>query len=183
MQLNISNVLQALAFAAHKHRDQRRKDIEASPYINHPIAVAEILAREGGVSDINILAAAILHDTVEDTECTFEELEDEFGADVANLVREVTDDKTLPKLERKALQVEHARSASPAAKQIKIADKVSNIRDITSSPPADWPLARRTEYVDWAVQVVAGCLGVNAELDSVFAEAITGARRKLGAGA
>jgi guanosine-3',5'-bis(diphosphate) 3'-pyrophosphohydrolase len=183
MQLNISSVFHALAFAAHKHRDQRRKGVEASPYINHPIAVAEILAREGSVSDINILAAAILHDTVEDTECTFEELEAEFGIDVANLVREVTDDKTLPKLERKALQVERARSASSAAKQIKIADKVSNIRDITSSPPADWPLARRVEYLDWAAQVVAGCVGVNPALDSAFSEAITAARRKQVAGA
>jgi guanosine-3',5'-bis(diphosphate) 3'-pyrophosphohydrolase len=178
--METAQLLHALAFAAHKHRDQRRKDINASPYINHPIAVAEILAREGGVGDVAILMAAVLHDTVEDTECSFEELEAEFGAEVASMVREVTDDKKKPKQERKALQVEHARTASPAAKQIKIADKVSNIRDITTSPPAGWTVARRIEYLEWSARVVAGCLEVNPALDAVFADAIAAAHRSLG---
>src|SRR5690349_3850684 len=101
-------LLHALAFAAHKHRDQRRKDAEASPYINHPIALAEVLAGEGGVTDIEVLAAALLHDTIEDTDTTIEELREQFGARIAGVVGEVTDDKDLPKAERKRLQIEHA---------------------------------------------------------------------------
>jgi guanosine-3',5'-bis(diphosphate) 3'-pyrophosphohydrolase len=127
-----ANLLRAASFAAHKHRDQRRKDVEASPYINHPIAVATVLAIEGGVTDEPILVAALLHDTVEDTATTFEELEQEFGRDVAELVREMTDDKSLDKDVRKQLQIAHAPAASSPAKQIKIADKICNIRDIST---------------------------------------------------
>ncbi len=179
--MNAADFLHALAFAAHKHRDQYRKDVEQSPYINHPIAVAEILAHEGQVTDATLLIAAILHDTVEDTETSFAELEAQFGAAVANLVREVTDDKTLDKQQRKELQVEHARKGSPAAKQLKIADKLSNIRDIAGSrPPAGWSLERKIEYLNWAVRVVAGCRGVNPALEAAFDEGLTEARRVLG---
>jgi guanosine-3',5'-bis(diphosphate) 3'-pyrophosphohydrolase len=166
-------ILKALAFAACKHRDQRRKDLEASPYINHPIALANILCNEGGITDENVLCAALLHDTVEDTETSPEELTDVFGKTISDLVMELTDDKTLPKAERKRLQIEHAAHASSKAKLVKLADKISNLRDIASSPPAGWDLARKQEYFDWARKVVDGVRGVHAKLESVFDEAYT----------
>jgi guanosine-3',5'-bis(diphosphate) 3'-pyrophosphohydrolase len=162
--VNPAHLLKAIAFAAEKHRHQTRKDAEASPYIIHPIAVATVLAVEGDVDDEATLLAAILHDTVEDTETSFAELEKHFGLEVTELVRELTDDKSLKKDERKRLQVEHARASSPRAKQIKIADKICNVLDIAVSPPADWPLERRREYLKWSERVVAGCRGVNPKL-------------------
>ncbi len=174
-----AQLLRALSFAAEKHRDQRRKDAEASPYINHPIAVATVLAAEGEVSDGDLLLAATLHDTVEDTQTTFSEIEENFGSVVAGLVREVTDDKSLDKAQRKRLQIEHARMASPNAKQLKIADKICNVRDITVCPPARWPLQRRAEYLNWSEKVVNGCRGVNSKLDEAFDVAIANARAVL----
>jgi GTP diphosphokinase / guanosine-3',5'-bis(diphosphate) 3'-diphosphatase len=161
-------LLTASTFAARKHRDQRRKDAEASPYINHPIEVAEILARIGGVDDVVVLQAALLHDTVEDTQTSPDELEREFGSAVRKLVEEVTDDKSLPKLERKRLQIEHAPQLSPRAKLIKLADKICNVRDVMHSPPKDWDERRRVEYFDWAAKVVAGCRGTNRALERHF---------------
>jgi guanosine-3',5'-bis(diphosphate) 3'-pyrophosphohydrolase len=174
-----TRLLMAIAFAAEKHRNQRRKDAAASPYINHPIAVANTLAVEGRVTDEAILLAACLHDTVEDTETTFEEIEEIFGTEVSNLVRSVTDDKSLEKGVRKQLQIEHAATASDKAKQIKIADKLCNIRDITTCPPKDWPLQRRTEYLDWSLKVVSGCRGVNLSLEQAFDDAIKKAHEVL----
>jgi GTP diphosphokinase / guanosine-3',5'-bis(diphosphate) 3'-diphosphatase len=161
-------VFQALAFAAHKHRDQRRKDAGASPYINHPIALADILVNEGGITDHVVLCAAILHDTIEDTETTYEELVVAFGREIADVVAEVTDDKSLDKAERKLLQIEHAAHASPRAKLVKLADKTCNLRDIATTPPADWSDERRREYFEWAKKVVAGVRGANAALEAAF---------------
>lgn len=161
--------MRAAAFAARKHRDQRRKGAEASPYINHPIAVANVLASEGGVSDVATLAAALLHDTVEDTETSPKEIEREFGPLVAKIVAEVTDDKALPKAERKRLQIVHAPSLSIRAKRVKMADKVCNLRDISTSPPEDWNLQRRREYFDWAGKVARGLRGASPRLDRVLA--------------
>ena len=177
--MNAAKLLQALAFAAHKHRDQRRKDADASPYINHPIAVAAVLATDGRVTDERVLVAAVLHDTVEDTKTTFAELERRFGAAVAGIVRELTDDKSLPKQERKRLQIEKAPHGSSAAKQITIADKICNVRDLGTNPPATWPRQRQLEYLAWSERVVAGCLGVNPRLEAAFAEAIAAARATL----
>jgi guanosine-3',5'-bis(diphosphate) 3'-pyrophosphohydrolase len=177
--MNAAPLLRALSFASVKHRNQRRKDAESSPYINHPIAVASVLASEGGIEDDVLLIAGILHDTVEDTETTFEELAQKFGPAVASLVRELTDDKSLTKAERKLLQIEHARTASTGAKQLKIADKICNIRDITASPPADWPPQRRQEYLDWAAQVVHVCRGVNPQLEAVFDDACSLAKKTI----
>ena len=173
-------LLRALRFSAERHSDQRRKDPSASPYVNHPIAVAELLARVGGVTDATTLTAAILHDTVEDTETTAEELEGAFGADVRAVVAEVTDDKSLPKAERKRLQIEHAPHLSARAKRIKIADLACNVRDLASSPPADWPRERRRAYLDWAEAVVAGCRGASAALERAFDEAIARGREAEG---
>lgn len=177
----VSALLKALHFAANKHRDQRRKGVEASPYINHPIEVAELLARVGGVTDEVTLQSAILHDTIEDTKTTVEELEAEFGLEVRQVVEEVTDNKRLPKPERKRLQIEHASHLSERAKQIKLADKISNVRSVTQSPPADWSLERRSEYLDWSEQVVAGLRGCNSSLENLYDRVLEDARRALNA--
>jgi guanosine-3',5'-bis(diphosphate) 3'-pyrophosphohydrolase len=161
-------LLKALAFAAHKHRDQRRKDAEASPYINHPIALADVLVNEGGVTDYEVLCAALLHDTVEDTATTHEELVDAFGSRIARMVAEVTDDKQLPKQERKRLQIEHAPHLSGGAKLVKLADKICNLRDVAEHPPAKWDLARRREYFEWAKRVVDGLRGIHPRLEAAF---------------
>jgi (p)ppGpp synthase/HD superfamily hydrolase len=175
----IKLILDAATFAAHRHRDQRRKGDENHPYINHPLEVANMLASIGGIDDADILTAAILHDTVEDTETTPDELRARFGDHVTELVLEVTDDKSLPKDERKRLQIEHAPHLSPEAKAIKLADKISNILDVTNHPPADWPSERRRDYVQWAEDVVAGLRGVNAALEKRFDEAISQANAAL----
>lgn len=164
-------LLAALAFAAHKHRDQRRKDAVASPYINHPIALANVLANEGGVVDGRVLIAAILHDTIEDTETTEQELVREFGQEIADIVLEVTDDKALAKAERKRLQIEHAGTLSRRAKLVKLADKICNLRDLSSSPPVNWSLERKREYFDWAKAVIDGIRGVHPALEHIFDEA------------
>ena len=172
-------LLKALQFSAEKHRTQRRKDAEASPYINHPIAVANVLAETGGVTDVTTLIAAVLHDTIEDTTTSSAELEEIFGPDVRALVEEVTDDKALPKAERKRLQVAHAPGASARAKQIKIADKICNVRDVTSNPPSKWTLERRREYLPWSEAVVNGCRGCNEGLERLYDEVLREARAIL----
>lgn len=168
---DIGLILKALEFASHKHRDQRRKDAQASPYINHPIALANVLAREGGVTDPTVIAAALLHDTVEDTQTTPAELREVFGAKIAGIVDEVTDDQNLPKAERKRLQVEHAAHISREAKLVKLADKICNVRDVAGHPPAKWDLTRRREYFEWARAVVDRMRGVHPELERRFDEA------------
>jgi len=168
-----SLLISAIAFAANKHRDQRRKDDVASPYVNHPIALADVLANEGGVMDINVLCAAVLHDTIEDTETSAEELERYFGSKIAGIVAEVTDDKSLPKADRKRLQIEHAAHASPEARLVKLADKICNLRDILASPPADWPVQRKRDYFDWAAQVVKQVRGTHSVLEAIFDETYT----------
>jgi GTP diphosphokinase / guanosine-3',5'-bis(diphosphate) 3'-diphosphatase len=161
-------LLRALGFAAHKHRDQRRKDPEASPYVNHAIEVAEVLVRVGRVAQLEIVQAALLHDTIEDTDTTGDEIEHEFGPEVRRLVEAVTDDKRLPKAERKRLQIEHAPELCDAAKQIKLADKICNVRDVSYHPPTGWSLERRAEYLVWSRRVADGCRGVNGALDAAF---------------
>jgi len=168
MKSELALLLKALAFAAHKHRDQRRKDPEASPYINHPIALADVLANEGGVDDPVVLCAAVLHDTIEDTETSYEELQQRFGKEVADVVLEVTDDKTLLKAERKERQVTHAPHLSQRARLVKLADKICNLRDIASNPPANWPLERKQEYYEWAKRVIDGLRGAHPGLERVF---------------
>lgn len=170
---DIGVILLAVAFAAEKHRNQRRKDAEATPYINHPIALANVLKQEGGIDDVAVLTAAILHDTIEDTETTADELRAIFGEEISGIVLEVTDDKSLLKAERKRLQIEHAAHASDKAKLIKLADKICNLRDIAASPPSDWSLERKREYFDWARQVISGCRNVNARLEAQFDKVFT----------
>lgn len=164
----INQFVTTLAFSAAKHRDQRRKGVEASPYINHPIALVDVLVNEGGVLNWDVLCAALLHDTIEDTQTTPEELTKAFGKNVASIVLEVTDDKTLPKAERKLQQVAHAPHASHEAKLVKLADKICNLRDILDSPPSGWDVKRKQEYFEWAAAVVSGIRGSNSSLEKVF---------------
>ncbi len=158
----------ALRFAAVKHRRQRRKDAEASPYINHPIAVLSILSEEAAVDSTHVLCAAVLHDTIEDTETSAEELEAAFGFDVLQTVLAVTDDKALPKAERKRQQILRASSASHEARLVKLADKIANLRDLADQPPHDWDATRRLAYCRWAVDVIDQLRGTHAELERLF---------------
>jgi guanosine-3',5'-bis(diphosphate) 3'-pyrophosphohydrolase len=167
-------MVDALAFAALKHRDQRRKDPEASPYINHPIALARVLSVEAGLHDAKLLAAAVLHDTLEDTQTTFDELRERFGRTVASVVREVSDDRTLSQVERKRLQIEHAPHLTHRARLVKLADKICNIRDVAANPPKDWSLQRRRDYFDWAKAVIDRIRGSDRKLEKLFDEAFTG---------
>ena len=171
MRSDLARLLEAIDFAAEKHRNQRRKDDDASPYINHPLGLAALLAAEGGVDDVEVLQAAVLHDTIEDTNTTYEELQARFGKRVADIVAEVSDDKNLPKQVRKQLQIEHAPHITQEAAFVKLADKTCNLRDIATAPPADWSLERRREYFEWAKQVVDRLPRVNEKLLDAFHEA------------
>jgi len=158
----------ALDFAARKHVHQRRKGELAEPYINHLSDVARLLAEATNGEDATLVVAGLLHDTLEDTETTFDELAKEFGREVADLVAEVTDDKSLPRTERKRLQIEQAPKKSRRAKMIKLADKASNLHSILLSPPKEWSIGRKRDYFTWARKVVDGCRGVNLQLENEF---------------
>ena len=173
-------LLEAIRFAAEKHRNQRRKDSEQSPYVNHPIEVTQLLWEVGGVRDIDVLLAAILHDTVEDTDTRPEEIRDRFGEQVLSFVMEVTDDKNLPKAKRKHLQIETAAHKSYGAKLIKLADKSCNVRDLVTMPPKDWSLERRQEYLLWTEKVVAGLRGTNATLEEYYDYELASGKMLLG---
>ena len=179
---NTGLLFEAIRFAADKHRNQRRRDSAKSPYINHPIEVTELLWTVGGVRDTDVLLAAILHDTVEDTDTRPEEISDRFGEEVRSLVMEVTDDKSLPKAKRKSLQIETAPYKSYGAKLIKLADKSCNVRNMISMPPEDWSLERRREYLLWTEQVVAGLRGTNAALEEYYDHELVNGKRLLGIG-
>jgi len=171
---SIQRILAAAQFAAEKHAGQKRKGIAGEPYVNHLLEVATLIAGSSDVLDTNLVIAGLLHDTIEDTGVTAQELEQRFGRDVASLVLEVTDDKSLPKQTRKALQVQNAPKKSPRAQVIKLADKTSNLRSLLVSPPADWSFERKQEYFDWAKQVVDGLTAPNralkAEFDQTYAK-------------
>lgn len=177
--LSIS-LLRAIEFAAEKHKQQKRKGKNQTPYINHPIQVAHLLAEFGQEENSALLMAAILHDTIEDTATTQDELAATFGQQVAQIVLEVTDDKSLPVLERKRLQVVQTPKKSVEAKMLKIADKTCNVKDITADPPANWSLARKIAYLDWAEAVVKGAVGVNRALEQHFFEVLQQGRIQLG---
>jgi (p)ppGpp synthase/HD superfamily hydrolase len=177
---NTGVLFQAFRFAAGKHRNQRRKDSLKSPYINHPIEVALLLWEVGGVRDTDLLLAAILHDTIEDTNTAPEEISETFGEKVLEYVLEVTDDKSLPKMKRKQLQIEHAPEKSRGAKLISLADKSCNVRNLNATPPQDWDRQRRAEYLLWTEQVVAGLRGANPALEDYFDQSIVEGKQILG---
>ena len=168
MSKRFVELLGAIAFAAAKQRNQRRKDAAKSPFIDHPLQLARVLATKGKVTDIKTLMAAVLHDTVEDTEASYDELRERFGTGVADVVMEVTYDKGLPKAERKQRQGVCAPYMSKRATLVKLADKTCNLRDVANSPPAGWPRRRKQDYFDWAKQVVDGLPLVHDKLRRSF---------------
>ena len=175
-------LLKAFRFAAEKHKHQRRKDAEASPYINHPIQVTETLWWIGEVRDTDLLLAAILHDTIEDTDATPEEIQTEFGETVLHIVLEVTDDKKLSQKERKQRQVETAPYKTHHAKMLKLADKICNVRELIDAPPPNWSLERRREYLLWTERVVAGLRGSNEKLENLYDALLREGKQSFGLG-
>ena len=167
---NLDLVLRAAVFAAEKHRGQARKGADAAPYILHPLAVARVLVEEGGVTDAEVIAAGLLHDTIEDTATVYDDLHEAFGERVAGIVAELTDDKRLPKAVRKRRQIRRAKRLSHGAKQVKLADKLCNLREMIASPPADWSAERKTGYLSWSREVVNGVRGANPALERRFDE-------------
>ncbi len=159
-------MITAAVYAAEKHKYQRRKGYNQIPYINHPLKVSKLLS-DCGENDEDLLIAALLHDIIEDTDATVDDITQAFGSVVSGMVVEVTDDKELPYSIRKELQVKNAPGHSVGAKKLKIADKICNIKDIISYP-LDWSTERKLIYLDWAQQVVKGCEGVNPDLEKVF---------------
>ncbi len=170
----VQRILAAARFAAEKHAGQKRKGLAREPYINHLIEVAELIAASSETLDTNLVMAGLLHDTIEDTDATANDLEERFGSDVTSLVLEATDDKSLPKETRKALQVKTAPHKSPRAQTLKLADKISNLRSLLASPPAEWSPERKRQYFEWAGQVVQGFTHPNgvlkAQFDKAYAE-------------
>jgi len=170
----------ATGFAAWKHKGQMRKGEGEIPYIHHPIEVTAILAEIGGVTDIDLLQAGLLHDTIEDTDTHGDELETHFGSRVCAIVLEVTDDKSLDKADRKARQVEHAPHLSRDAQSLKLADKISNVYDVAFCKPVDWAPEQQLEYFDWASRVIAGLRGCNASLEAEFDRQLAESRGVVG---
>lgn len=170
MALDHDMVKKATEYAAEQHLGQTRKDEANTPYINHPIALANLLTDYAGITDTNVIVAALLHDTVEDTGTTVEDIEELFGTKIRDIVIEVTDDKSLPSPERKRLQIEHASKISYEAKLVKLADKICNLQDIIASPPKKWSLLRKQEYFDWAKAVIDQLRGTNEKLEALFDE-------------
>ena len=182
---DLALILKALDFASHRHRAQHRKGTRKIPYINHPIQVASLLANEGGEADPVLLTAAIIHDVIEDTVDSVEErseliyeISKVFGEEILDLTLEVTDDKTLEKKVRKQLQIDQANHKSVRAKKLKIADKITNLRDIIIDPPDWWSHERIVEYIGWSEKVVEGLKGVSPELESIFNRTLSEAKDK-----
>ncbi|MFM2136035.1 MAG: hypothetical protein RL021_1435 [Bacteroidota bacterium] len=180
MNTHIAEVrlLEAVGFAADKHRFQRRKDEHATPFINHPIKVACRLTA-AGESDVILLMAALLHDTIEDTETTAEELAMKFGREVADLVLELTNDKHLSREEQRQQQLLRARHRSERARKIKLADKICNVYDILHHPPHGWSQAQKTEYILHAGQLVDLIRGTHPVLEHAFDELYRQATERL----
>ena len=181
MDNDVVKLSQAADYAARQHSAQRRKGERAEPYVNHLTEVAAMLAEATDGADPVLVKGGLLHDTLEDTDATYEDLVARFGPEVAALVAEVTDDKSLPKDVRKRLQIEKTPSKSRRAKLLKIADKTSNLQSLIHSPPAGWTEERLRDYVVWAADVVRSCRGLNAKLEARFDAAYDAARRRFGA--
>ncbi len=176
---DVARLLSAAKFAAERHTKQRRKGADEAPYVNHLIEVVETLCRVGNVTDTDMLVAALLHDTVEDTVTEPAELEERFGSRVREIVEEMTDDKRLSKARRKVLQIKHAQHLSAEAKQVKLADKTANVREVAYAPAPDWTHERREEYLVWAERVVKGLRGTNLALEANFDKMLAEARQQL----
>ncbi|GAA5955097.1 hypothetical protein JCM8115_001850 [Rhodotorula mucilaginosa] len=176
----LTQLLEAAHFAAVAHSQQRRKSAARPAYIQHPIHVALLLASpESSLypnPPVEILQAAVLHDTIEDTDVTAQDLEQKFGKEVTTIVLECSDDKNLDKAQRKQAQIDSAPHKSDAAKHVKLADKLSNLRDLMSADgrPSGWPVERIQEYFVWAKMVTDACRSVNPglaeELETIYRE-------------
>src|SRR5258708_31307546 len=180
MSTDLVRLARAADYAARQHIAQRRKGERAEPYVNHLTEVAALLAEATGGADLVLVMGGLLHDTLEDTDATFEDLVQRFGAEVAALVAEVTDDKSVAKEERKRLQVEKTPLKSRRAKLLKIADKTSNLRSLMASPPKGWTAERLRDYVVWAAEVVRSCRGLNEKLEAAFDAAHAEASKRFG---
>lgn len=165
----MKKLIQMLSYASEKHKNQRRQGVNKTPFINHPIEVCRILSEVGGVTDEDILCSCLGHDLIEDANVTFEDLEMLFGIRVANMVQECSDDKSLPKQERKRLQIIHTKTISDDAKLIKLADKIANMQSVLNDPP-NWPLERKIKSFDWSYEVVGWIQGLNPALEEMFAD-------------
>ncbi len=176
---DLTKIFKACIFAANKHKDHIRKDEQGSPYVTHPLQVAQVIWQIGGITNTNILVAAILHDTIEDTKTRDAEIIESFGNTVLEIVREVSDDKSLEKSERKRLQVLHAPDKTYPARIIKWGDKLVNCCDILNSPPKDWTLERRRNYIQWAADVLFIIRGTNPALEAAFDKMLTEAEIQL----
>ena len=180
MSHDLVQLARAADYAARQHVGQRRKGERGEPYVNHLTEVTNLLADATDGEDLVLLLGGLLHDTLEDTDTSYADLEGRFGAEVAALVAEVTDDKSLPQKERKRLQIEETPGKSRRAKLLKLADKTSNLRGLVDSPPAGWSPERLRDYVEWAFEVVRSCRGLNAKLEAAFDEAHAAAKRRFG---
>jgi GTP diphosphokinase / guanosine-3',5'-bis(diphosphate) 3'-diphosphatase len=175
----VSKILNAAQAAARWHAKQRRKGSARAPYINHLLEVAKLVDQATGSKDPDLIVAALLHDAIEDQGVSRAAIAEQFGEDVAALVDEVSDDKSLPPEVRKRLQVEQAAKKSRRAKILKLADKISNVTDIGNDPPPDWSVERQRQYVQWGRDVVAGLRGTSPELERLFEEAAAEAERLI----
>ena len=172
-------IIKALQFAAEKHKGQLRKGNLKTPYINHPIKVAFVLQTIGGVTDENVLAAALLHDVIEDTDATHKDLANLFNTKIADIVIEISDEKGLDREVRKRLQIQDAVNLSYEAKIIRIADKLYNIQDVCGIDAPNWNYDRKYEYIQWAEKVVNQIKGTHEALETSFFDEHRWGRLKL----
>ncbi|MFC0220732.1 HD domain-containing protein [Pseudochelatococcus lubricantis] len=183
MSTNVLGLTRALVYAAEAHANQRRKGAAQEPYINHLIEVLDLVARATGGEDGELLIAALLHDVVEDTPISAEELAAAFGARVARIVIENSDDMTLPKDERRRQRIAAMAHKSPEARIVKTADVISNLRAIAVSPPAGWAMDRRLGYLEGCRQLIDAGRGANAVIETLFDQTAADAERAIRADA
>ena len=169
-------ITKAEAYARQNHEGQFRKGEAQEPYVTHVAEVASRVARYGGSE--SAIAAAWLHDVVEDCDPEIEDIENLFGSKVAKIVAEVTDDKSLSKQDRKARQVKNAPYKSEEACLVKWADKICNLLSIANSPPP-WDKARKMEYIEWAREVASGLPYSTSTTRQEFEDAIGKALSKV----
>jgi guanosine-3',5'-bis(diphosphate) 3'-pyrophosphohydrolase len=161
-------VIRAAYFAGEKHRLQRRSDVEQTPYINHPLELAHILTEEGGINCLDTICASLLHDTLEDTDTSSDELKKHFGDVIASIVMEVSNDMTLSSQQRRVYELEKVVSLSHKAKLVKIADKLANIRDVSTMPPMGWTREKKQDYFDFALEIINQIGSVSPRLHQIF---------------
>ena len=179
MSTDVTRLTQALAFAAEAHANQRRKGAAQEPYLNHLVEVLDLVTQATGGDDVDLLIASLLHDVVEDTNVTEEELTESFGTRVAEIVQANSDDMSLPKDERRRKRIADMPRKAPDARIVKTADVISNIRAIVTSPPAGWTADRKLGYLDGCRQLIDAGRGANAALEKVFDQTVADAERTI----